>query len=837
MQSPKSLDAVGDDPVGADRVEEGDPVETADDASADVSAAPDNEKENEPHPAAQGTRVGWLWAALTLLFVAALLLSRLAQFGIWDPWELEVADAARARIEGASAASGHSLVPSLGAWLVTVGFRTFGIHEWAGRLPFALSGVMVAVAAFALALRLSDLRTATYAALIAATSPLLAFNARTMLGAAPDMAVTSALGLCAFAAVLGPFDARRERSWHPAAWLLGALMLLGLTLRTRGALLSALPPLGGAAAAAWLAPMGARSSLRRSCGYVLAAAFLLCAGFIARDVQRDAPDFSIWLGGAATSLEPPTFDFVLEQVFHAFAPWSALLPLALSRVPFAQSTTSGARFALIQGCTAWAALSYGAQTLFMSRYGHQVTYLAVLPLSLLVANLIRDLEDEGRAGWGSAIAVLLLSGLLLRDFALFPNGMVEGMPVQGFEVPKDWNPRGALSAVCIPFGLLAALGLAVARAPSRPDLRAPYRFLAAQWRRGRAFKAWLSVVALLLLGACILGVLAYMVPRRLHVPSLAIKVMRPLTLAPVALGAVVALAQLSFYGFGRLGAKRYLPLLAAGAAFGAYAAQGYLPHLSEHFSPRDVYTTYNQLAAPGAELAEYRVGGRAAPYYADGPVIELTSLSQLVDHLAQEGQHWATFPGKELATIDHAYRKKTGRHLFVVDAQSERGMLAATEPIPDRVDENKLAGSVRREAPEPIANPVTVNFDDRIELLGYALDLPHENYVGAGESFTLTWYFRSTRKLSSSYRVFVHIDGEGRRIHGDHDPVEGVYPVTLWEPDDIIVDSQKIDVPASSHAGEYRILMGFYSGDTRLPIRQGPNAGEDRARVGVLRIR
>jgi hypothetical protein len=175
--------------------------------------------------------------------------------------------------------------------------------------------------------------------------------------------------------------------------------------------------------------------------------------------------------------------------------------------------------------------------------------------------------------------------------------------------------------------------------------------------------------------------------------------------------------------------------------------------------------------------------------------------------------------------------------LFVVDAQSERGMLGVNEPIANREDQNKLVRAVFKELPEQIQHPVTVNFDDHVELLGYSLEDVRDDNVGAGESFTLKWYFRCTKKLSTTYRVFVHIDGEGDRIHGDHDPVDGGYAVTLWEPGDIIVDAQKIEVAASTHAGEYSILMGFYSGDNRLPIRQGPNAGEDRARVGVLRIR
>jgi hypothetical protein len=492
----------------------------------------------------------------------------------------------------------------------------------------------------------------------------------------------------------------------------------------------------------------------------------------------------------------------------------------------------------LQACMLWAALSYGAQTLFVSRYGHQATFLAIVPLAVLIASVLRELEHDAAPAWGAAIAALLLTGILLRDFILFPNGVVQGLPLESFEVPKDWNPRATLAAVCIPFGLCAALGFAVPSdgTPSL-DLRAPYRFFAQQWRRGPAFKAWLIGFALLLLTACVLGLLAFIIPRRLHVPSVAIKILRPLALAPVALAVIVAGGQALLFGFARLRSLRMLPMLLSGAAFGVYMAHGYLPRLSEHFSPREVYTTYNQLAAPSASLAEYRVGGRAAPYYANGPVIELTNITQLIDHLSKEGQRWATFPASELAAIDHAFRLKTGKHLFVVDAQSERGMLAASEPIAKRTDKNKLTAAIRKTVPEQIQHPVTVNFDDHIELLGYSLKAQNKDYVGAGESFTLTWYYRCTKKLAVSNRVFVHIDGEGQRIHGDHDPVDNAYPVTLWEPGDIIVDEQKIDVPASSHAGEYSILMGFYSGDNRLPIRQGPNGGEDRARVGVLRIR
>ena len=50
-------------------------------------------------------------------------------------------------------------------------------------------------------------------------------------------------------------------------------------------------------------------------------------------------------------------------------------------------------------------------------------------------------------------------------------------------------------------------------------------------------------------------------------------------------------------------------------------------------------------------------------------------------------------------------------------------------------------------------------------------------------------------------------------------------------------DRQRIDVLINYPSGDYTIFMGFYSGDTRLNVTDGPKDDANRARVGVLRIR
>ncbi|HKP56010.1 MAG TPA: glycosyltransferase family 39 protein [Polyangiales bacterium] len=776
-----------------------------------------------------------LWGLAAGSCVALLLLVRISAFGIWDPWELGTADAAR------KLASGQGGDEKFGAsvWLVSRGFALFGIHEWAGRLPIALCGVLTALIAFALGARWLDTRGGVYAALIAGTSPLFVFNSRAMLGEAPAFGLSALLGLCALRALCPVAAPGGEPPARRSAWLwFGAtLVATALTIWIQGALLGALPPL---LAAVLISPLAPADSRPRAVAWASSLVLLVLTGLIARDVLRDSGDHSLWLGGHVTSGVPPTFDKVFEEIFHAFAPWSALLPLAVGQLWLRNADTESTdRRELQLGlfALAWAAAGYGTQTFFLSRYGSEVAYLPLVALALLVALFLRGVEREGQPSWALALAAVFLTGLILRDYALYPSGPVNGMPLSTFEVPAVFNPKRVWAVLLGVFALSAFFGLGVTRESAGAlALAAPYRFLRAQWRRGWAFRGWLIALALVLVGLVVLGVLAYAMPDKLRMPTVALRWVKRLVFLPLVIAALVALAQLLLWLFGKLGSYRFAPLLGSGLAIGIYAAHGFLPALSEHFSPREIYTTYNALAATGEELGEYNVGGRAAAYYAKGSVIELDSMGRLLDHLTGPTRRWAAFPADELPEIDRGFRQRTHQHLFVADARSARVLLATNRPVEGRRDENFLRDLVRSAAPERIQHANPINFEKRIELLGYDLDLPHDGYVGAGESFTLRWYFRVLQAGVPGYKVFVHVDGQGQRIHGDHEPVDGKYPLRLWDPGDVIVDEQKLDVPANFRAGDYTIYMGFYSGESRLKIESGPNDGSDRATAGVLRI-
>ncbi|HBQ12507.1 MAG TPA: hypothetical protein DEF51_15610, partial [Myxococcales bacterium] len=188
-------------------------------------------------------RQGRIAAAAALGIVAVLAFARLNAFGIWDPWELSVADLARQLAAGEAGALDR---PPLTVWLIAQGFTLFGIHEWSGRLPMAMSGLGAVALCFWLVARFAGRRAGTWAALVAGSSPLFLFNARQMLGAAPGFLTSAAVFLCAMSAVFLPAHPAADEKRRRLAlglWLAGLAVSVVLAAMTSGVLLGVAPPL------------------------------------------------------------------------------------------------------------------------------------------------------------------------------------------------------------------------------------------------------------------------------------------------------------------------------------------------------------------------------------------------------------------------------------------------------------------------------------------------------------------------------------------------------------------------------------------------------------------
>ncbi len=920
-------------------------------------SAQTSSSEHPPAPAVAGkTPAGrsreLVGTLAVLVVIAALVLWGLPSYGIWDPWELSTADDARHLLAGEPTDATRA---PLGAWLVARGFAVFGVHEWSGRLPIAIAGFLVAALAVGLGRVYGDLRRGSFVAIVVATSPLFLLNARHMMGSAPGFLASGLV----FASAAGlAFPSRRLTDTR---WVVGLAITLGVSLflaqAASGVLLGAAPPLVGVAAAViarlpWnerpFAPPADLDARRRFFVQLAVVAVAVVVGVgTALSIAANQEGYSAWTGGVPRGQTPPTFELPIEALFHSFAPWSALLPLAVGFVMTSGNRSGGvsteahadvadtsehdALRGLDLAALAWVGLGLAAQSVHAARYGDGA-FLPVLGIAWLVASFLRSLEQTSRGeSWARGLVALLLVALLVRDFRGYPGTPVAGLSLRSFSMPEVFNPSGGWAATLGLFGLAAFFALASdVTAPARSFQASvgassplgalgramiPVDLLRAQWARGLGFRVWLTLLSELtsvLLGfglvAMVLAfaqrgsedeqtveIAARVLPTILTVAgavavvtvvaslvltlrirsggaldparfarfrfwaggllllasgvvigaaiflgvganSLAIRVGQALFVVPLLIPVVIGVGRAVYFVSTSLRGNAFAPVFAAALLLAAWVVIRFHPQASAHFSPREVYDTYNALAAADEPLGEYQVGGRAAAYYARGEVEELRGEAEALAFLARPTRVWLALPAEQLAQLDRSYRQRAERHLFVADARNARVLLATNQPIAGRADENYLAGFVL-DAPPAMQHTVNASFDRRIELLGYDLELPSGDSVGPGQSFAVTWYWRCVTPVPGGYQPFLHIDGFGQRLNGDHEPVAGRYPIRMWSEGDVVVDRHELRVPANFPPGDYTFYIGLYAGESRLEVVEGPEDDANRAAAGRLRVR
>jgi len=769
----------------------------------------------------------------TLLLIAGLVLVRLSAYGIWDPWELSVADAARKLADGT-----YKDAPiTLPIRLVSASFGLLGAREWAGRLPMALCGVALLGVTYAWVNALADRRAGVYAAVVLASTPFFMLHSREMVGATPAFLGSALLMMGASSAVFG-------REQRPArVGLLLSLAVLGALwgAYSAGALSTVAPPLLAISTLVLLTGHYKHAEgAQRTAGWVVLGATGVVSALLLRALLRHAAEFSVWLGGVPLDGTVVTYERPIEHLFHSFAPWSAVLPVAIAcllrmRAARADAGADGAsRFGLGLLCLLWASLAYAAQSILLSSFGPQA-YVAPGALAVATALWLREREENDESDFGELIVIVLLLGLIIRDFAMYPGSPFGALEIGDAKAPDVFNPKLVWSTVLGLFGLLLIATSMAAGARGALDLRAPYRGIKKLWQQSNGHRAWLVVFAATLLGLLVFGIVAFVAPRAMHMTSLGARIGRALMFVPIGLPLAVAGAQLLHHASARLGKLRSIPLLAGALLIGAYTSQVFLPKLSAHLSPRVVFDSYNSLAKRNEPLAQHRIEGRAAAYYAKGEVREIAGQTELIDFLAGGGRKWAVLPSDQLSEIDVGFRRKTGRHLFVPALDNAKIMLVASEAVPGKQDQNPLTRYVKRQVPA-VEHEVHAVMEGKIELVGYNLELPRKGAVGPGQSFHITWIWRAKQSNIGAYQVFLHVDADNQRINGDHDPVDGKYPVRLWDEGDVILDRQEISIPATSPAGLYTLYVGMYRGESRLKITEGPHDSVDRIKAGTIRV-
>lgn len=111
-----------------------------------------------------------------------------------------------------------------------------------------------------------------------------------------------------------------------------------------------------------------------------------------------------------------------------------------------------------------------------------------------------------------------------------------------------------------------------------------------------------------------------------------------------------------------------------------------------------------------------------------------------------------------------------------------------------------------------IAQRADADFGGTITLLGYDMGTAR-----AGETLSLTLFWRVTGTPNAAYTPFVHLeDVWGHRWSQEE---TFAYPAEQWSPGETIIQHVEVDVPPGAPADDYRLRLGLFdaASDTRLP--------------------
>ncbi len=401
--------------------------------------------------------------------------------GLWDPHELKGADLARRVAINLHGADNLSLEgtdntlphlndlgrPQLAFTSMALGFKLFGLHEWAGRVPLILWAALGALALFGALSRLVHPRAGLFAAVVLVTTPLYFVQARTMLG---DIVAMAALAIAWSGLAVAVFD-DDSPLWSRAVWFCVGLVGLAAGFGSRGALLGVAVPLLAIGLAWALAQSQGRGGhmFARVIGVLSIGAGVAIAVRTAMALRWLGPesDLSPWVGAMIRPpAKLPTFDIILAHIGHSCAPWSAFVPFALGRLFWASTWNdrggagaiewrrSVAKTAILLGASI-AVVFQGA----LAAYTDATAFTGVALLAAAVGVALFDYERGSHASLVVGLGTLVLAVVLRHDFSTLAEKGFQAFSVASTQFPEALKARAGLvwKAVMFGFGALAVL--------------------------------------------------------------------------------------------------------------------------------------------------------------------------------------------------------------------------------------------------------------------------------------------------------------------------------------------------------------------------------------------
>ncbi|MEM9487767.1 MAG: hypothetical protein AAGC55_01415, partial [Myxococcota bacterium] len=491
-----------------------------------------------------------------------------------------------------------------------------------------------------------------------------------------------------------------------------------------------------------------------------------------------------------------TFNNLFEHIAYGLYPWSALAPIALAHL--AMAPRGGRHTWAGQVACAWAAVAWVVATVTARKMGPSLypgVVAVALGLGLWLDGLISarhqsdatgDSDLAARTGFGVslrlpvvALFVALAALVLGKDLFAFPDKLV-ALTAEDVKYPdKTRVLKIGLKYWPLVFGAMFAAAMAAGLL---------------LWQRCRQ--------------TCAPG------ERRSQADN---HVDKPL------------------YKAGRWGIHA---AVAVTLVMGLFTAHVWLPALSQKLSSKHVFAVFSEMSSEGDELGIMGNYGSSAEYYA--PSYEkLSNRTKLIEFLRKPSRVFALAPASELCAFHRSAKGTVPYH--VIDDSNAKFLLFSNQLGDGERDLNPLARTMVRTRPDNIEHPLKVNYDNRLELIGY--NMPDQ--VNLGDEFEMTLFFKVLRPVGGTWKIFVHFDG-GLRFQGDHDPVETVRCATsYWQAGDYVINTITVKAGGLSYKkGTYQVLVGLFRGSTgnwknmKVADPGGKKVDENyRVTVGQLQVR
>jgi hypothetical protein len=114
----------------------------------------------------------------------------------------------------------------------------------------------------------------------------------------------------------------------------------------------------------------------------------------------------------------------------------------------------------------------------------------------------------------------------------------------------------------------------------------------------------------------------------------------------------------------------------------------------------------------------------------------------------------------------------------------------------------------------PSDKPLAVNFDDKVELIGYTMD---KRSLKPNEELTLTLYWRGLN-AKADYTIFAQVRGANDSLWAQLDS-QPQPPTSAWTRDQIVADIRTLKLKPGTPAGVYDVEVGLYDASiNRLQI-------------------